>query len=417
MRRLLLLCVAVFACSGPGPAADGGPERGPDAARDAEPQTDARSHDPPDASAEGAEWLPMPDLPEACALERAARPGALTGLELVWEPCAGLENCERTAPLPAAPSTRFWRVSDGYVLAFYDDEEAREVWFIVPEEGGPPIAAWRGPAVTPSERCDIWSADMHEGRMALAVYYSFRDGRRGNLYYWSSIEEAARLEHPVTVVDQDRLGTSFTQEIYVGREALVAEIQGAGYLAEVSTGTFRPLITEEVIGYPADVNVYGDQIVWTDYGDRPRMARATLSSPPIIYYDPPEPREVRATWVDEGTVAWLETITTEGPVVTRTKELWTAAYQPERDAFRPRYVRAIDLWDFPRAGDGLWAVITGDPYRIEVYSLSDGTLGTFPTPPGFVPGGQRILAVRSEAIVYRTAEVRGALIRFDPRRL
>ncbi len=421
LNRALLFGVALVlaACGGDDTmrdaGADGGPDAGPDAGSDGgrDAGRDGGRGDGGDAGAADPDWRAMNGPPDNCLIERALHPASL--LQWAWEPCVGVEGCERA--VPSQPGVTFLSAqrAGGHVWVTGAFEDARYQYTFLGSLDGTVVAGWRGPTgqvqSAANTVCAVGPIGVGQSTGAAVIIYFGTDLGRTYLYE-ASVESLADVEMPIDSVDT---GSSPPTALAVSDSLVVGEMSGGAYLLAWSGGENHVLSSPAITGTPLHVRVIGDQAIWEDWGDMPQLAAATFGSPASVYLS------VDMAWVsgwatDGSDLAWKQTYLDASGHWTHV-DLWTAGYQADPAVLAPHMVARIDSLQPGVVGDGIYAALTGPsrPRGYELYDLSDGRRRTY-VPPVSVPGVEDPLYVDSTMLLYRSGtSAEGAfLVRIDP---
>lgn len=429
-----IIAAAMLSCGVPSDPPEAGSDAASDAGHDAAPH-DAAPRDaardtgidaPSDGGAETTWTRIATRLPEICVIERADHPEAMDSLRLVWSECGGDGGCQRSNGLGDGGASSWWAVDDRHAIGAYLDASDRTVLTVLPLDGGPPLGASRSGRARGETHCAIYHADIHEGRVAVAVgYRQPGTGPSGAAFWSAAVEDFDTLDAPF-LDDREHFVDDFPQRIYVSSGALVVDAEPLNLLYEISTVAVVPIfVTADFSATFSSVQVAGDRIFWDAYPHYVAWGRAGERGG-VEYTRPVAPWQVSEMRTDGRDLDWLASHVIEelpdGTAVTE-YELWTGVITADPADFVPRRVRALDTWGFPASGEGIWAVTRGlatatDPRRIELYDLSDGRRRTFLPPASEVaPTGQPPLAVEADRVVYSGPASRSFLVQFDPRTL
>lgn len=379
---------------------DGGRDTGLDVGFDANQDTG-----PPPA----AGWEHFGDLPADCRVDVATHPeNALARGE--WESCGS--GCLRWSAgriwtqWPTGVDGRVWVISsvDLYsVVALLGQD-------------GTPLVALRSPIR--SERgvgCDVHAASRGDTVAVTAQLYEFSaDGMRQlrgwGRFYRSTIDDLVSAT-PIATVDPMFEGI---QTVDVSASRIAIETNGSLAWAIEPDGTVTIASRPFYPDYVQELHMLDDDVVWTTWGDRVRLAHARPGEVADILYEVAG-GDFRSFAVGTDTIAWVEARERDPETgAYGHMELWTGTYDGER--LTGHRVRDLTQRGRGSAGGGYYGQIEIHPDGVTqvyaIYRLSDGAVAYVPSIDG-VPA-QQIAYLTETDMLFQTFET---VFRIDPRTL
>jgi hypothetical protein len=280
-------------------------------------------------------------------------------------------------------------------------------------EDGTPLVALRSPIRSEGHvRCDIRAASHGDTVAVTAQLYEFSsDGMRQlrgwGRFYRSPIGDLFTAA-PIATVDPMFEGI---QEVAVSANRIAVETDGTIAWAIESDGTVTIASTPFFPDYVQELRMLGDDVVWTTWGARVRLAHARPGEVADILYEVPD-GDFRSFAVGTDTIAWVEARERDPDTDAYGRmELWTGTYDGER--LTGRRVRDLTQRSRGSAGGGYYVQVEIHP-RDEtqvyaIYRLSDGAVAYVPSIDG-VPA-QQVAYVTERDILFQTFET---VFRIDP---
>jgi hypothetical protein len=257
------------------------------------------------------------------------------------------------------------------------------------------LAASRGDTVAVTAQLYEFSTD------------GMRQVRGWGRFYRSTIDELVSAT-PVATVDPMFEGI---QTLDVSATRIAIETNGSLAWAIERDGAVTIASTPFYPDYVQELHMLGDDVVWTTWGERVRLAHARPGEVADILYEVPD-GAFRSFAVGTDTIAWVEA--RERDLETGAygrMELWTGTYDGER--LTGRRVRDLTQLGRGSAGGGYYVQVEIHP-RDEtqvyaIYRLSDGAVAYVPSIDG-VPA-QQVAYVTERDILFQTFET---VFRIDP---
>jgi len=413
LKRSAWVVLAALACSGPG-GEDGGTDSGVDAGPAAtDAGVDAGSADGGgdsglrDGGVDDPLWEPWLELASDCVVERAQNPSA-TIPPRAWAPCSdGLDGCSQALGTGA----RAWFDGEVGFLASGNiiSASSRHVLRTITRTSGPTLAAWRLPDprdLIPNDRtCLLWLGLGDGHAVLIADYVDGRDPSRSrSILFFAPLEAIGSIDDPLTDLPDGLL----PQRISVSREVIAIWTGSAIHAIDPMSGRIERL-DGELPGLPQSLTVVGSHVLWEDWADLVRVAHADLMTTGSLFHRA-DPGDIKGFRTDGRDFAWFQGYDRQPDRSYARLELWTAPYVRDPATLEPRMVRLMEERGQSAYGGGWYVVLRGDPRRLDIVNIEDGTLrqwipeGGVSTPPLYV-SEHEILAQS------------GNLVRFDPHAL
>lgn len=391
-------------CSSSSPASDAatdGPnDAAPDAARDAEPDvaSDVAGDAPSDTSDDVGDgmvdagpddpgWVPLPDFPAGCVIERATHPERLLRNE--WGDCGpGCEYLVRDDRFDRGVNPFGWHDGErGYFVInqglWSEPERERRRILVLAATDGSVLGAWRGPSLFAETQCVPGEIYVGDGYGLLHVVLTTETARQTRLYY-APLEELGEMELPAVVLGADVVPPgAVIQRGSLSRHVFAAELQPAGDLLLVRPdGTVDRQV---VAGNPQVPHVVGEDVfveAWDGPTGHTVLLRARFGEGNAPFIADGE-SHIAGTFPTSENLSWY-VATVPGRISTADRiELWTSPFTNDPAALEPRFVLPIApniLAGYSRGfqGEGLYA--TYRPARL--VRLSDGVVLQHPSGSG-----------------------------------
>jgi len=364
---------------------DGGHDAGRDLGIDAGPP-DAGT-DGEDAAIDGGPndpgWVPLPDLPLGCQVDRALYPERL--FEPKWSPCGdGCLYLEQDAayevrPVKVGGHDRHTASRESYVFTVLgrrraDDRTRPQIVTLVGTDGTVPFA-YRQPHSSEPGICAIGSIPYSDGWVGFSI--TMRDFDEGVAYeavFHAPLDEIKETEQPMVMLGPDQIADpSVILQPEVSPEAIAFQVPALAEVWLMETGILRRLggPGSAVPVSPQRVALVGDHVLWNEWGTDVRIAHGALDRAAEPYYGVDGTRVIFAT--DGVDIAWVQGYGWNGVTGFDRMELWTAPYVREAADLTPR--RVLESYAQPSfsgvVGDGLW-VVHQDNKTLAIVELASG---------------------------------------------
>ncbi|MBX3268629.1 MAG: hypothetical protein KF729_00115 [Sandaracinaceae bacterium] len=280
-------------------------------------------------------------------------------------------------------------------------------------------AAWREPMVSTepgSVHCLVSARAVGGGRATFVVQSSnWADMTRSRAWLYvgtpETIGETTEWVHefPASFVSRDRLIVG----LWISAELIALQASPDGSLYSYRDGEWATLTGRGTVeGLPRGTVIIGDHLLWEAWRsvNDVRLVHARWSEPAALWRDI-APSDTKGFGTDGIDMAWFDVHNRQPDDTYARTELWTAQYRRDIEDVEPRMVRVVDVRsNRPAVGGGWVARRSGDPQRVEVFSLLDGSRRTFVPPRGYVTEEPYYARERDIMIAGAGTEA----IRFDP---
>lgn len=369
-----------------------------------------------DSGPSDPQWVPMPDLPADCHIDRAEHPERIASLE--WTNCG--PGCLRAVP------ERFHNVI-GFGDSAYSDgrgwagtislspDPTLDVYAVMPMDG-PPVAAWRMPhSRTP---CFVSSAAFGGGRAGVVLGWAGPDGFTDmeDRIYAAPYDALGSAIVPEVILRPPQVGSGrWTQFLGIGADLSLMSLAPAGEIYIAHGGTVDAMPPGG--GFAID----GDHVVWEANNSLALRHWVPEVGVGQIYYASPDGNLIGWPFADHGTLVWIELY----PMNDSTGIVWTSPFTRSSGGVVPRVVTTDGGRPLHAlAGDGLFVAgygPDGPSYTAQITDIADGRIRILPAPePGMLCGDLRYV---SSTEIMLQCEMPGVaprtqvLYRIDPRTL
>jgi len=377
------------ACGDDAAAEDAGVDGGHDAGRDLGTDAGPRDMGPEgdDAAIDGGPddpgWVPLPDLPLGCEVDRALYPERL--FDPTWsscgEGCLYLEQDPDYEVRPTKVGGHDRRTPDGESYVFTglglrraNDRTRPQIVTLVGTDGTVPIA-YRTPNPRETPLCMIGEIPYVDGWAGFTI--TMRNGNESLDYdaiFHGPIDELKDADRPVLLLGPDDIpGYGAVLEAYVSPEAMAFHVPFLSEVWLVDTGILRRLggPGSAVPVSPQRVALVGDHVLWNEWRTDVRIAHGALDRSAAPYYGVEGTRVIFAT--DGVDLAWVQGYGWDGTTGFDRMELWTAPYVREPADLAPR--RVLESYTQPSfsgvVGAGSW-VVHQDNKTLGIVELASG---------------------------------------------
>lgn len=392
MRARSLVVLVVFAAGcGCDVSYDGGADAAVDGSRDA-----GRDGGPRDAGARDAGtdagrdggptdpgWAPLEGASERCSIERATFPDRVYRLE--WEACPGIDGCRRVVR-PSGAVVQAWFDSGRGFAEILAGTTGERIIALVPVDGGPAIAAWRGPrsAGSGSVVCSVDLEDVRAGTVAVSTLYydgEFPDRSVQRVYAAPLGEIAGATTAALTLPAEPWVARGRTiRDLRVAPDFIAFQMEPDGNLYAARGGEIRA-IHDGTDGLVQNLALVGEHMLWESWGDHVRLEHAGWDTPRAFFRELAL-GDARSFGTDGSDVAWLEGTDRAPSGTYGTLTLRAGRYSAALGVTDARDVRSFSSPGIVVVGGGWYAVSRASPERIDVFSLRDGSVRSYLAPTG-----------------------------------
>ncbi len=391
---------------------DAGMDTGSDGGRDSGQRHDVGHDSGHDGGPRGsARWTRFGDLPDECPVEVALDPDNVP-LEVGWEECGA--GCRRWS---GTPGLRWLAGRPGHVWVSaidYREPRLEATIAMLDLATSGVVAAFRETNDTSRGPACYIDAATSADDVAISVSFSEFDAsgemllRDWTRFYRGRVDELPSMQ--LLAHREEYVGS--VQTLLVSPTRVAAEANGTSAYA-IDDGLVTIANRALYPNYVQELHLVGDDLFWTDWGDRISIARATREAggDGSVFYAV-DGGDVRSFSTDGETFAWLQAFDQDPETLLYARvELWTATYDGAQFV-DPHRVRDLPWFNNGVVGAGLFVIqeqsSVGALPEIAIYRLADGARAA--STPGNPHLGRILYVSESDVLIDAPA----GPIRIDP---
>lgn len=339
-----------------------------------------------DAGPDDPGWVPLPDLPDGCVVERALYPERLLRNE--WADCGpGCQYLVRDDRFDrGVNASGFHDGERGYFVTnqglWSEPERERKRIIVLAATDGAVLGAWRGLSPFAETQCRPTTVTVGDGHSVLDVVITTSAVRQHRLYF-ARLDGIGTLEVATAVLGADvvPVGTVL-QRSSMSRHVFASELQPGGHLLLV-----RPdgsVDRQSVAGNPQVPHVVGEDVfveAWSGPSGHIVLHRARFGEGNAPFIADPD-AHIAGTFPTAENLSWFVAPATGAISSAERIDLWTSPFTNDASTLEPRFVTNIvpDIQPgYSRGfqGSGLYVTDAGPVIR-----LTDGALLDYPPGAG-----------------------------------